>query len=61
MARSPTRWASTSGPNARVNINGRQVPIQDVAVGQELSAYINVKDPGIALASEATGPVEFTP
>ena len=48
-------------PNARVNINGRQTPISDVAVGQELSVYINVKDPGIALASEAPGPVEFTP
>jgi hypothetical protein len=47
--------------NARVNIDGRQVPLQDVAVGQELSAYINVTDPGIALADESTGPVEFTP
>ncbi len=48
-------------PNARVNINGRMTPINEVAVGQELSVYINVKDPGIALASEAPGPVEFTP
>lgn len=48
-------------PNARVNINGRMTPINEVAVGQELSVYINVKDPGIALASEAAGPVEFTP
>jgi hypothetical protein len=47
--------------NARVNIDGRQVPLQDVAVGQELSAYIHVTDPGIALADDSTGPVEFTP
>jgi hypothetical protein len=47
--------------NARVNINGRMTPINEVAVGQELSVYIHVTDPGIALASEETGPVEFTP
>jgi len=47
--------------NARVNVNGRQTPINEVAIGQELSVYINVRDPGIALASEAPGPVEFTP
>lgn len=47
--------------NARVNIDGRQVPIADVAIGQELSAYVHVTDPGIALADESTGPVEFTP
>ena len=48
-------------PNARVNINGRMTPLSDVAVGQELSAYIHVSDPGIALASEEPGPVQFTP
>jgi len=47
--------------NARINVNGRMTPLQDVAVGQEISAYINVKDPGIAVASEEAGPVEFTP
>jgi len=47
--------------NARINVNGRMTPIQDVAVGQEISAYINVTDPGIAVASETPGPVEFTP
>lgn len=45
----------------RVLINGRPTRIEDVAVGQELSAYIHVTDPGIALADESTGPVEFTP
>jgi hypothetical protein len=47
--------------NERVNIEGRMVPIRNLAVGQDISAYINVKDPGIAVASEAAGPVEFTP
>ena len=49
-------------PNERLNINGKPTAIQDVAIGQELTAYINVTDPGIALAqSDETAPVEFTP
>jgi LPXTG-motif cell wall-anchored protein len=47
-------------PNARLNVNGRMTAIQDVAVGQELTAYVRVTDPGIALASD-TEVVEFTP
>ena len=47
--------------NERININGRMTPIDQVAIGQELSVYIHVTDPGIALASETPGPVEFTP
>ena len=47
-------------PNARLNVDGKMVGIQDVAVGQELTAYVRVKDPGIALASD-TEVVEFTP
>ena len=47
-------------PNARINVDGKMVAIQDVAVGQELTAYVRVKDPGIALASDAEV-VEFTP
>ena len=47
--------------NARINVNGRMTPITDVSVGQEISAYVNVRDPGIAVASETPGPVEFTP
>jgi len=49
------------GRNDRVNVNGRMTPIADVATGQDLTAYIHVTDPGIALASESTGPIEFTP
>ena len=48
--------------NARVNVNGQPTRLEDVAVGQELSAYISVKDPGIALAPvEPSEPVVFTP
>jgi len=47
--------------NERVNVGGRMVPVGELAVGQTISAYINVNDPGIAVASEAAGPVEFTP
>jgi LPXTG-motif cell wall-anchored protein len=48
--------------NFRVNINGRSTRIQDVAVGQELTAYVRVSDPGIALApAEPTETVVFTP
>jgi hypothetical protein len=48
-------------PNERLNIAGKMTPIQDVAIGQELTAYVHVRDPGIALASDTAGPVEFTP
>lgn len=47
--------------NERVNVGGRMVPVGELAVGQTISAYINVNDPGIAVASEDPGPVEFTP
>jgi hypothetical protein len=49
-------------PGLRLNINGRQTPIEEVAIGQELTAYVHVTDPGIALApAEPTAPVELTP
>jgi hypothetical protein len=47
--------------STRVNVNGQMVRVNDLAVGQTISVYVNVNDPGIALASEAPGPVEFTP
>jgi len=46
--------------NAKLNINGKMTPVADVAVGQELTTYVSVKDPGIALASDVET-VEFTP
>jgi LPXTG-motif cell wall-anchored protein len=49
-------------PNERLNVGGKPTAIQDIAIGQELTAYINVTDPGIALApADETAPVEFTP
>ncbi len=49
-------------PGFRLNVNGRSTPVEEVAVGQEITAYVNVTDPGIALApAEASDPVEFTP
>lgn len=49
-------------PGFRLNVNGKPTPIEDIAVGQELSAYVHVTDPGIALApAEPSAPVEFTP
>jgi hypothetical protein len=47
-------------PNRKINVDGRMLGIQDVAVGQELTTYVRVTDPGIALASDAEV-VEFTP
>lgn len=49
-------------PNERYNVGGKPTAVQDLAVGQELTAYISVKDPGIALApAEELEVVEFTP
>jgi LPXTG-motif cell wall-anchored protein len=49
-------------PGFRLNVNGRSTPVEEIAVGQEITAYVNVTDPGIALApAEASDPVEFTP
>jgi len=49
-------------PGFRLNVDGRATPVDEIAVGQEITAYVNVNDPGIALApAEASDPVEFTP
>jgi hypothetical protein len=49
-------------PNERFNVNGKPTPVDQVAIGQELTAYIHVTDPGIALApAEEVEVVEFTP
>jgi LPXTG-motif cell wall-anchored protein len=46
----------------QVNVNGRPTRYDELAVGQELTAYVSVKDPGIALEPiEDVGIVEFTP
>jgi hypothetical protein len=49
-------------PGFRINVDGRPTPVEEIAVGQEITAYVNVTDPGIALApAQASDPVEFTP
>jgi LPXTG-motif cell wall-anchored protein len=49
-------------PNERINIGGKPTAIQDVAIGQELTTYISVTDPGIAFEpAEETEVVTFTP
>jgi len=47
---------------AKANIDGKLTPLSDLAIGQELTAYVHVTDPGIALApAEEVEVVEFTP
>lgn len=49
-------------PDFRLNVNGRSTRVEDVAVGQEITAYVNVRDPGIAAApAEPTETIVFTP
>lgn len=48
--------------NERVNVGGKPTAVQDLAVGQELTAYVHVTDPGIALPpAEEVEIVDFTP
>jgi hypothetical protein len=49
-------------PNERINVGGKPTAIQDVAIGQELTTYISVTDPGIAFEpAEEVAAIEFTP
>lgn len=58
---SETRFIKTS-PDLRVLAEGEKVRIQDLAVGQELTTYIKVSEPMIALAPETESePVAFSP
>jgi len=59
--RSEPRAVNVS-PGFRLNVNGRSTPIEEVAIGQEITAYLHVSDPGIALApAEPSDTVVFTP
>ena len=35
-------------PGFRLNVDGRATPVDEISVGQEITAYVNVKDPGIS-------------
>jgi hypothetical protein len=52
----------TTQPDFRVLIKGKPVRLSDVSTGQELTAYVHVTEPVIALAPvEATAPLEPVP
>jgi LPXTG-motif cell wall-anchored protein len=59
--RSEPKFIKTD-PKFRVLIDKQPTRVQDLAVGQELSAYLKVSDPMIALEpAEAAEPVALTP
>ena len=45
----PTRAITSSPASASMWMANRR-PVEDIAVGQEITAYVNVTDPGIAIA-----------
>jgi hypothetical protein len=48
--------------NLRVKVDGRPTRVSDLATGQELSAYIKVREPAIALApAEESAPLVTSP
>jgi hypothetical protein len=58
---SETRFIKTD-PNLRVLVDGEKVPVQELALGQELTTYIKVSEPMIALAPETeTAPLALSP
>jgi hypothetical protein len=59
--KSDTRKIETK-PDFRVQVDGRPLRVRDLAVGQELTAYVKVSDPVIALApAVASDPIDAYP
>ena len=59
--KSDTRKIETK-PEFRVKINGTPTRVRDLAVGQELTAYVKVSDPVIALEpADETVALDLTP
>ena len=59
--KSDTRKIETK-PDFRVKIDGKPTRVRDLAVGQELTAYVHVSDPVMALApAEASEPIYSYP
>jgi hypothetical protein len=54
--KSDRRYIKTR-PEFRVLIDGRATRVRDLAVGQELTAYVKVREPVVALAQPADEPV----
>ena len=51
-----------TAPGRRVLVDGQEVRVEDLAVGQELTAYVKVTQPEIALApATPTEPIESSP
>ena len=51
----------TTRPEFRVAIDGKPTSVRNLAVGQELTAYVKVSDPVIALAPAVEEPLELAP
>jgi hypothetical protein len=51
----------TTAPERRVMIDGKPVSVRNLAVGQELTAYVKVSDPQIALEPAMDEPLVLTP
>ena len=59
--KSDTRKIETR-PEFRVKVDGKPVSVRNLAVGQELTAYVKVSDPVIALEpAESTDPIDAYP
>jgi hypothetical protein len=58
--KSDTRKIETR-PEFRVKVDGKPVSVRNLAVGQELTAYVKVSDPVIALEPYDPAPLETTP
>lgn len=54
--KSDRRYIKTA-PERRVIVDGKGVRVRDLAVGQELTAYVKVSEPVVALAQPADEPV----
>ena len=60
-SKSPARYFETA-PDRRVLVEGKAIRVQDLAVGQELTAYIQVQKPMIATEPVTKGdPLEPVP
>ncbi|HEU5134802.1 MAG TPA: hypothetical protein VFU13_06630 [Steroidobacteraceae bacterium] len=59
-SKSDTRKIETR-PEFRVKVDGKPVSVRNLAVGQELTAYVKVSDPVIALEPYDPAPLETTP
>ena len=60
MARRATRARSRRKPEFRVKVDGKPVSVRNLAVGQELTAYVKVSEPVIALEPAVDEPVLLT-